>query len=144
MPHGMAAILRVPPENPFLWQGSLLDHEIDQVLRGRYQVAASLVFSYCLTTNKQLVTSARKRVQADQETCLLFPVRAHLISSSSLGPLSAAFDGAHVCVSSSACFQLFRGHSKPCPRTRKSRNAHALYWSALLTRECRQWDRVTD
>jgi hypothetical protein len=34
-------ILRVPPENPFLWQGSLLDHEIDQVLRGRFQVAAS-------------------------------------------------------------------------------------------------------
>ena len=34
-------ILRVPPENPFLWQGSLLDNEIDQVLRGRFQVAAS-------------------------------------------------------------------------------------------------------
>jgi len=34
-------LLRVPPENPFLWQGSLLDHEIDQVLRGRYQAASS-------------------------------------------------------------------------------------------------------
>ena len=37
----MLKILRVPPENPFLWQGSLLDHEIDQVLRGRFQMVSS-------------------------------------------------------------------------------------------------------
>ena len=34
-------ILRVPPENPFLWQASLLDHEIEQVLRGRFQASSS-------------------------------------------------------------------------------------------------------
>mmetsp|Transcript_18627 Transcript_18627/g.61188 ORF Transcript_18627/g.61188 Transcript_18627/m.61188 type:complete len:616 (-) Transcript_18627:259-2106(-) len=31
-------LLRVPPENPFLWQDSLLDSEVEQILRGRFNV----------------------------------------------------------------------------------------------------------
>ena len=35
----LVKLLRVPIENPYLWQASLLDNEVDQILRGRYQVS---------------------------------------------------------------------------------------------------------
>jgi len=37
----LVKLLRVPAENPLVWQASLLDNEVEQILRGRFQATVS-------------------------------------------------------------------------------------------------------
>ncbi len=39
----LVKVLRVPSENPLIWQASLLDNEVEQILRGRYVSGLRLI-----------------------------------------------------------------------------------------------------